>query len=142
MCLLFTHEPGSACAALDEVWTHTQREGVVEPGVFPVAPDLVEALAESGNPGAASVITSRLRELTHSQGHPWGLATTLRCESLVKLTAASYDERAAAGLEQAAAEYGSLELHFDRARSPLSLGRAQRRFKKWGRHAAPSSRLH
>jgi len=35
-------------------------------------------------------------------------------------------------LEGAAADYQALGLRFDRARSLLSLGRAQRRHKKWG----------
>ena len=30
------------------VWEHLERNGVEEPGVFPVAPDLVEALADLG----------------------------------------------------------------------------------------------
>ena len=45
---LLDHEPSRAAASLGDVWAHTQREGVEEPGVFPVAPDLVEALVELG----------------------------------------------------------------------------------------------
>ena len=44
----------------------------------------------------------------------------------------AYDEEAAAALADAAADYERLGLRFDRARSLLSLGRAQRRFRKWG----------
>ena len=33
---------------LRTVWEHTEREGVRDPGAFPVAPELVEALAEQG----------------------------------------------------------------------------------------------
>ena len=35
-------------------------------------------------------------------------------------------------MEEAAAEYASLGLRFDHARALLSLGRAQRRLRKWG----------
>jgi DNA-binding NarL/FixJ family response regulator len=129
---LLSHEPGTACSALREVWAHTQREGVEEPGVFPVAPELVEALVESGELDEAGMVTTRLSELAESQAHPWGLATARRCKSLAQLAAASYDERAAASLDAAATAYAELGLRFDRARSLLSLGRAQRRFKKWG----------
>ena len=38
--------PARAAESLRPVWEHAQREGVDEPGVFPVAPELVEALAE------------------------------------------------------------------------------------------------
>ena len=74
---------------------------------------------------------SRLRRLSEKQAHPWGLATVARCEALVALAASSYDADAAAALEQAASAYGELGLAFDRARTLLLLGRAQRRFKKW-----------
>jgi DNA-binding CsgD family transcriptional regulator len=69
--------------------------------------------------------------MAERQAHPWGLATARRCESLAQLATASYDERAAANLDVAAA-YAGLGLRFDQARALLSLGRAQRRFKKWG----------
>jgi DNA-binding CsgD family transcriptional regulator len=49
----------------------------------------------------------------------------------VQLASGAYDEEAARMLEQAAAEYGGLGLRFDRARSLLIVGRAQRRHRKW-----------
>jgi DNA-binding CsgD family transcriptional regulator len=63
---------------------------------------------------------------------PWGLVTAKRCGALIRLASATYDENAAGQLVDAAAAYGELGLRFDRARSLLSLGRAQRRLKKWG----------
>ncbi len=129
---LLSHEPDTASGILRDVWEHTQREGVDEPGVFPVAPELVEALVESGQLEEARLVTSRLRGLAERQEHPWGLATALRCESLVLLAASTYDERAATDLDAAADAYARLGLSVDVARSLLSLGRAQRRFKKWG----------
>ena len=129
---LLAHEPARAAESLRGVWEHTQREGVEEPGAFPVAPELVEALAELGELDEAHRVTDRLRELAERQEHPWGLATAKRCEALVRLASDTYDEDAAAALADAAADYQRLGLRFDRARSLLSLGRAQRRFRKWG----------
>jgi DNA-binding CsgD family transcriptional regulator len=124
-------EPERAAECLRAVWEHTRHEGIDEPGVFPVAPDLVKSLVELGELEEAKAVTVRLRELAEGQEHPWGLATAKRCDAVVRL-AAGYDEAAAAMLEQAGAEYGELGLRFDRALAMLDLGRAQRRAKKWG----------
>ncbi|MEJ7791880.1 MAG: AAA family ATPase [Gaiellaceae bacterium] len=129
---LLVHEPERAVESLRVVWEHTQREAVDEPGVFPVAPDLVEALVELGEPDEASAVSERLARRARQQGHPWGLATAARCRSIVRLARGPYDERAAAELSAAALAYERLGLRFDHARSLLSLGRAQRRARKWG----------
>ena len=76
---LIAHKPARAIESLRDVWEHTQREGVDDPGAFPVAPDLVEALAEVGEHDEALEVTARLRELAERQQHPWGLATAKRC---------------------------------------------------------------
>lgn len=128
---LLAREPGRAAESLGEVWEHTRREGVDEPGVFPVAPDLVEALVELGELDEARTVTDRLRRLSEAQGHPWGLASAARCAGLIALAAGSYDDEAAAALSQAAAAYATLGLRFDAARSMLAQGRAQRRSRKW-----------
>jgi DNA-binding NarL/FixJ family response regulator len=128
---LLEREAGEAAEALRAVWEHAEREGVEDPGVFPVGPDLVEALAELGEFEEASAVTARLSELAERQEHPWGRASARRCAATVSL-AEGHDEQAVAALERAAREYGSLGLAFDRARSLLGLGRAQRRFRKWG----------
>jgi DNA-binding CsgD family transcriptional regulator len=126
---LLAHDPEHACKCLRRVWAHTAREGVDDPGAFPVAPDLVEALVESGALVEAHAVTDRLRSLAERQAHPWGHATATRCDALVKN--AEHDGEPLARLEEAAAAYGELGLHFDRARTLLLLGRAQRRRKKW-----------
>ncbi len=128
---LLARDPQRAAESLRTVWRHTEREGVEEPGVFPVAPDLVEALAELGELDEARTVTDRLRELAEQQEHPWGLATTRHCEGVVRLSSSRYDQGGAAELEGAASDYGRLGLRFDRARSLLALGRAQRRHRKW-----------
>jgi DNA-binding CsgD family transcriptional regulator len=129
---LLAREPARAVESLRPVWEHIQREGVEDPGTFPVAPDLVEALLELDAYDEAQTVTDRLRELAERQEHPWGLATATRCGALVRLASQADDEEAGAALVQAAVAYEGLGLHFDRARSLLGLGRAQRRLRKWG----------
>jgi DNA-binding CsgD family transcriptional regulator len=129
---LLDHKPVVAAESLRAVWRHTEREGVSEPGVFPVAPELVETLAELGELDDARAVTARLRELAQEQAHPWARAGAERCEALILLVGESYDAEAAAALARAADAYEALGLRFDAARSLLALGRAQRRFKQWG----------
>jgi DNA-binding CsgD family transcriptional regulator len=136
MGALLTRDLTLAEESLGAVWEHMQREGVEEPGAFPVAPDLVEALADLGKLDEAQAVTDRLRRLSEEQKHPWGLTTARRCAALVQLASQS-DGEGATDLAEAAADYGALGLRFDSARSLLSLGRAQRRLRKWG--AARSS---
>ena len=128
---LLAGEPGRAAESLRPVWEHTQREGIDEPGAFPVAPDLVEALIELGELDEARSVTARLRDLSRQQEHPWGRATTKRCEALIRLGSDPGSD-ARSDLAEAAADYGKLGLRFDRARCFLALGRAERRHKKWG----------
>lgn len=129
---LLAHDLALAEESLRGVWEHVQREGVEEPGAFPVAPDLVEALADLGKLEEARSVTDRLRALSEELEHPWGLATARRCEAVVELASGADGEDALGALEDAADAYGALGLRFDRARSLLSLGRAQRRLRKWG----------
>jgi DNA-binding CsgD family transcriptional regulator len=129
---LLAGEPAQAAGHLQSVWDYTVREGIDEPGAFPVAGELVEALVELRQPDRARAVIARLRALSDEQAHPWGLATAQRCEALVRLAPAAYDSEAAASLEGAVAEYDRLGLAFDAARSLLALGRVQRRRRKWG----------
>ena len=125
-------EPQRAIESLSAVWEHTLRERVDEPGVFPVAPDLVEALTETGALDDARKVSDRLRAIAERHEHPWALAGAQRAGAMIALAAPSYDADAAEALADAAAAYGALGLGFDRARSLLSLGRALRRLKQWG----------
>jgi DNA-binding CsgD family transcriptional regulator len=129
LAALLAGEPEQAITSLAAVWEHTQREGVEDPGAFPVAGDLIEALAEAGRADAAGEVIGRLAGLAAAQQHPWGLATAQRSAAVAAL-AGGYDEAAAAGLARAAASYRALGLGFDAARVLLVLGRAQRRAKK------------
>ena len=129
---LLRNEAAAAAESLRAVWEHTVREGVDEPGVFPVAPDLVEALVELRRLDEAGEVADRLGALAEAQDHPWGIATAARCQALIRIARTKDVDAAGSELEGAAAAYADLGLRFDRARCLLSLGRAQRRQRKWG----------
>jgi DNA-binding CsgD family transcriptional regulator len=126
---LFEHDARRAIDSLSAVWEHTLRQHVDDPGAFPVAGELVEALVQAGAIETASEVTERLRHLGVAQSHPWGLVTTKRCDAILRL-ARNYLEGEAAMLSDAAGAYGRLGLNFDRARCLLFLGGLQRRHKK------------
>jgi len=128
---LLAHDHARAVESLRAVWEHMGREGVDEPGAFPVAPDLVEVLVEVGETEEAGAVAARLQMLADDQTHPWGLATASRCDGLLRFAADTYAE-AASALTQAAAAHESLGLRFDQARTLLALGRGERRLRKWG----------
>jgi DNA-binding CsgD family transcriptional regulator len=127
--MLLDHMPDQAAECLSAVWEHSRRERVEDPGAFPVAGDLVEALVETDAIAKARAVTRRLQRLASAQAHPWGLATAERCVAMLRLTSA-YDEQQAAALARAAERYGTLGLEFDRCRSLLFLGRLQRRVRR------------
>ena len=60
----------AAAQCLREVWQHGEREGVEEPGAFPVAPSLVEALSELGELDEARSVTRPMHS-GRRQRHPW-----------------------------------------------------------------------
>jgi DNA-binding NarL/FixJ family response regulator len=125
---LLGHDHAAAAEQLRRTWEHTEREGVEEPGIFPVAPDLVEALVEIGDQADAIAVTERLEQAVD---HPWAAATARRCRGMILLAGGEHDE-AAAHLRAAAAAYAECGLGFDRARTLLVLGRGERRLRKWG----------
>lgn len=120
-----------AVARFAAVWEHTEREGVLDPGTFPVGPDLIEALAEAGATARAHEVLARLQHLAWEQDHPWARLGTRRGTATLALVDA-YDEDGAAELAAVAAEYAAAGLHQEAARTLLTLGRAQRRARKWG----------
>ena len=109
-----------------------QAHGIDEPGVFPVAPDLVEALVETGDLDTAVEVAGRLEALGEAQDHPWARVTARRAAATVRLAGGKVDERATADLLEAADGLGALGLPYDAARTLLSLGRALRRARQWG----------
>ena len=128
---LLQGEPQHAAELLAAVWAHTEHERVEEPGAFPVAGDLAEALVQAGEHERAEAVTARLSLLATRQHHPWGSVTAARCRAVIRL-AGDYDQQAADELADAAAGYEHLGLRFDQARALLVLGHEQRRANKRG----------
>ncbi len=123
--------PDQAAAEMWPVWEHCERQGVRDPGAFPVAADLVEALVELRRFEDADEILECLHVRAEAQEHLWARATVHRCAALLALARDGYEETSARRLGEAAAELHGLEAHFDGARCLLALGRAQRRAKQW-----------
>jgi DNA-binding CsgD family transcriptional regulator len=124
-------EPKRAADLLGAVWEHTVREEVDEPGAFPVAGDLVQALVQCDDHERARAVTERLSQLAARQRHPWAGVTAARCSAVTHL-ASEYDHEAADELAGAAAGYERLGLRFEQARALLVLGHEQRRSNKRG----------
>ena len=125
---LLDDDPDQAVSLLGTVWEHIEREHVAEPGAFPVAGDLVEALVRRGQADRASAVAGRLGSLAADQEHPWAGVTVKRCAALLHLTAGE----AAQELTEAAAGYARLGLRFEQARTLLLLGQQQRTSRKRG----------
>jgi DNA-binding CsgD family transcriptional regulator len=131
IAMLLDQRPDEAVSSLSEVWDYTRREGVDDPGAFPVAPDLVEALVQVGQIERAREVTEHLRATAVAQDHRWAEVTSRRCGAILTL-ARGYDVSAAGALRTAAIDYLVQGLVFDAARCLLTLGRLERRFKKQG----------
>jgi DNA-binding CsgD family transcriptional regulator len=131
MAALLGKDARGAVELLGVVWDHTEREGAADPGAFPVAPDLVEALVTVDDLDRARQVATRLAELGRAQEHPWALAGAARCAATIAL-ATAYDDETADALSAAAGTYRDLGLAFDEARTLLVLGRARRRARQWG----------
>ncbi len=128
---LLDQRPAEAVEDLQWVWEHCEREGVLEPGAFPVAPDLVEALTELDELATGRAVTQRLGQLAERQRHPWARSAEQRCRAMLAMASGPPDDGAAALLREAADGFEHLGLHFDSARCQLALGRALRRAKRW-----------
>ncbi len=129
---LLRHDAAAAVLDLLPVWEHCQEHGIDDPGVFPVAPDLVEALVETGDLGTAAGVTDRLLALGRAQDHPWALAAGDRCTATVRIAGTDAGDAAVRQIDAAATRLGELGLPFDSARTLLALGRVQRRLRRWG----------
>jgi DNA-binding NarL/FixJ family response regulator len=121
-------EYDAAAGHLTEVWEHTSLHGIDDPGVFPVAPELVEARAAAGDVRGALEVTEHLEAFAAGQDHPWAAATASRCRGLV-LLAQRREADAEQELESAAAQFGRLGMPFDAARTLITLGITRRRLK-------------
>ena len=110
-----------------------RRSALLEPGTFPVAPDLVEALALQGRHDEALEVTAWLERISADQEHPWGRAMSERSRVLVGLLDGSVPpQEASARITAVADALTTLGLLHDAARAHLVIGSALRRQRQWG----------
>ncbi len=128
---LLDKDPAEGARHLRTVWDHTQRVGVLDPGAFPAAPDLVEALVEDGSYDEARGVVDVLAAAGKEQDHTWARLAARRGAASIAL-AREWSDGHAEELAAVATAYGGLGLAFDEARTWLLLGRAERRSRKWG----------
>ena len=100
--------------------------GVLEPGVFRVHADLVEALVGVGSLDRAEKLVGEFEERARASRLPWSQATSARCRGLLHAAHGDLDA-AERSLEDALREHERLPMPFERARTLLALGLAQRR---------------
>jgi DNA-binding CsgD family transcriptional regulator len=105
------------------------RLGIREPAFFRVGPDLAEALLLAGDPAAAREVQEELEARGRELGRTWAIATALRCRGLIAAVEGRSQE-ALADLAEAVELHSEVPQPFDRARTLLALGTAQRRAKQ------------
>jgi DNA-binding CsgD family transcriptional regulator len=126
LAALLSDDPAAACASLGEVDEYLRREGVENPGAFPLGPDYVEALVRAARIEEAQAVLERLS--SHAE-HPWAEAAAARSRGHVLLGEGDA-EAAIVAFGDAAARCERLELRFDLARSLLAKGITERRLRR------------
>ncbi|WP_028645101.1 AAA family ATPase [Nocardioides sp. URHA0020] len=126
LALLLGGDAEAAAAVLLPIWEHLRDGGVVEPGAFPLGPDLVEALAAS-SPSTAADVLAWLEAV--GADHAWAAASALRSRG--HLAVADRDDDLAIDLfTRAAAAYDGLGFRADAARSLVHAGAGLRRRRR------------
>ena len=100
-----------------------------EPGMFCTDPDVAEALLGTGDIEGARKVQAWLEKRGRALGRTWSIATAMRCRGLIA-AAEGRTVDAVADLEAALAAHDAVPQPFDRARTLLALGTAQRRAKR------------
>jgi DNA-binding CsgD family transcriptional regulator len=125
-------DDGDAATAVEQlaaVWEHLERAGVHEPGAFPVAPDLIEALVAVGRVDEATGVLEQFEQAADRLAHPWARATAARARGHV-LLARNDLASAEASLLRARSLHADLQLPRDEARTRLALGTVYRRARR------------
>ena len=100
-----------------------------EPSLYPVWPNAIEALIGVGEPELAARYLDLFSERALRCDCPWALATAARCEGQLLLAEGDTDG-ALAACGRALGEHGRTPGGFERCRTLLTLGSAQRRARK------------
>lgn len=122
-------QPADAVHPLLEATRLARDRGYRDPGLFRCQPDAIEALASVGRADEAQVLLDELDSMATALARPWALAAAARCNGLI-LAARSDVTGAVESLEEALRHHERLDQPFERARTLLALGGAQRRLKR------------
>jgi DNA-binding NarL/FixJ family response regulator len=122
---------GNARAALEYLGPLpelTASMGLLDPGVFPFVPDMVEAMVSLGELKPAEALVTGLEERGRALHRPLALATAGRCRGLIAARAggATALDALAAALE----EHERVPQPFELARTLLIAGEVRRRHKQ------------
>jgi DNA-binding CsgD family transcriptional regulator/DNA polymerase III delta prime subunit len=122
-------DPAEVVRVLEPAESLVSGSGIVEPGVFPFLPDLVEASVGLGRLDRAKQVVDRLHEEGLALDRALALATAARCRALI--AAALGDPLGAlTELERALAEHERVPIPFESARTRLINGEILRRMKR------------
>ena len=122
-------DPAAAHAWLEPLPGFTEAMGLREPGVFPFAPDLVEALVGLDELDQAKQLTERLEEQGAASGRALAVGTAERCHGLIAAALGDLPG-AAIRLERSFKELQRIPQPFELGRTMLVAGEVQRRMKK------------
>jgi DNA-binding CsgD family transcriptional regulator len=134
--------PRGASEALRSVVDRCEAERIGEPGAMRFVPDEIEALIWLGDCDRAAARLRWFEGCAAALGRRSALAAALRCKGLLAL-AAGASEEALAYLVSAVEGFDSLHLPFERTRTLLALGSAQRRAgrRRAGRESLEEARV-
>ncbi|HET7854822.1 MAG TPA: LuxR C-terminal-related transcriptional regulator [Gaiellaceae bacterium] len=105
------------------------RMGYGEPSVNRVLPNAIEALVQLGELDEARPLVDKLEERGRSLDSPWSLATGARCRGLLFSGAGDLDG-ALEAFHHALSEHERMPGPFERGRTLLALGSAERRLRQ------------
>jgi DNA-binding CsgD family transcriptional regulator len=103
-----------------------EQYGILEPAVYRVHADLIEALVTSGELGRAAEVLAAFERQSDLSRVPWSLATRARCRALL-LAARGELDAAELAFGTALDEHKRCPVPFERARTLLALSGLQRR---------------
>ena len=126
LAALFERDWEAAATFLGQVVGRVRGGGVRDPGIFPAAPDLIEALVAAGRIREAEEVLAELQATAVEQNHPWALAAAPAMSWAVGGREGRRGERGDL-LQAAATAFTGLGLRFDAVRARLDLGIVHRR---------------
>lgn len=103
--------------------------GIVEPGIYPFPPDLVEALVGMGDLDRAGSVLAPYEHHASEHARAPALAASARCRGLMAAAEGDFD-RATASITSSIELHAGMSQPFELARSQLALGDVRRRAKQ------------